>query len=76
MSVVRSISAALAFLAATGLTGCATSRTTQSGATILAGGTIYDGSSETPFVGDVVIAGDEIVYVGHNVVTIPLPPWR
>ncbi|MBL43693.1 MAG: amidohydrolase [Sphingomonadaceae bacterium] len=64
MSVVRSISTALALLAATSLTGCATPRAAQPGTTILAGGTIYDGSSETPFVGDVVIAGDEIVYVG------------
>ncbi|MDB5694972.1 MAG: amidohydrolase [Sphingomonas bacterium] len=31
---------------------------------VIRGGTIYDGSSERPFVGDVAIAGDKIVYVG------------
>src|SRR5437870_7603337 len=32
--------------------------------TIIRGGTIYDGSGEAPYVGDVAIRGDRIVYVG------------
>ena len=31
---------------------------------LIGGGTIYDGSGGTPFVGDVAIKGDRIVYVG------------
>ncbi len=31
---------------------------------IIRGGTIYDGSGETPFTGDVAVKGDKIVYVG------------
>ncbi len=31
---------------------------------VITGGTIYDGSSTDPIVGDVAIAGDRIVYVG------------
>lgn len=31
---------------------------------IIHGGTIYDGSGDTPYVGDVAIKGDKIVYVG------------
>ena len=31
---------------------------------LIRGGTIYDGSGGTPFVGDVAIKGDRIVYVG------------
>jgi len=33
-------------------------------ATVIAGGTIYDGSSTTPVTGDVVVIGDKIVSVG------------
>lgn len=31
---------------------------------LIAGGTVYDGSTAKPFTGDVAIAGDKIVYVG------------
>src|SRR3546814_7391367 len=31
---------------------------------VIRGGTIYDGSSLTPVIGDVAISGDKIVYVG------------
>ena len=31
---------------------------------IIRGGTIYDGSGGTPYVGDVALKGDKIVYVG------------
>ncbi|HLY53396.1 MAG TPA: hypothetical protein VKQ31_10335, partial [Steroidobacteraceae bacterium] len=33
---------------------------------IIRGGTIYDGSGDTPFVGDVAIRGDRIAYVGAH----------
>jgi N-acyl-D-amino-acid deacylase len=33
---------------------------------LIRGGTIYDGSGETPYVGDVAIRGDKIVYVGPH----------
>ncbi len=33
---------------------------------LIAGGTVYDGSGGTPFVGDVAIRGDRIVYVGPH----------
>ena len=33
---------------------------------IFKGGTIYDGSSNTPIIGDVAIAGDKIVYIGSK----------
>ena len=33
---------------------------------IIHGGTIYDGSGSTPYVGDVAIRGDKIVYVGPH----------
>src|SRR5204862_5386840 len=34
--------------------------------TLIRGGTIYDGSGRTPFVGDVALKGDRIVYVGPH----------
>jgi N-acyl-D-amino-acid deacylase len=34
--------------------------------TIIRGGTIYDGSGGAPYVGDVAIRGDKIVYVGSH----------
>jgi N-acyl-D-amino-acid deacylase len=37
---------------------------TQSVDTLITGGTIYDGSDGKPFVGDVAVSGDKIVYVG------------
>ena len=33
---------------------------------LIRGGTIYDGSGEAPYVGDVAIRGDKIVYVGPH----------
>ena len=33
---------------------------------IIRGGTIYDGSGGQPYVGDVALAGDKIVYVGPH----------
>jgi N-acyl-D-amino-acid deacylase len=33
---------------------------------LIKGGTIYDGSGGTPFVGDVALRGDKIVYVGEH----------
>ncbi|HUP67333.1 MAG TPA: D-aminoacylase, partial [Sphingomicrobium sp.] len=33
---------------------------------IIRGGTIYDGSGGTPFVGDVALRGDKIAYVGPH----------
>jgi N-acyl-D-amino-acid deacylase len=33
---------------------------------LIRGGTIYDGSGNTPYVGDVAIKGDKIVYVGPH----------
>ena len=33
---------------------------------LISGGTVYDGSGGAPFVGDVAIAGDRIVYVGPH----------
>jgi N-acyl-D-amino-acid deacylase len=36
------------------------------GTIVIRGGTIYDGSSHTPVIGDVVVQGDTIVYVGPS----------
>ena len=33
---------------------------------LIRGGTIYDGSGEAPYVGDVALKGDKIVYVGPH----------
>ena len=33
---------------------------------LIRGGTIYDGSGDAPFVGDVALKGDKIVYVGSH----------
>src|SRR5271163_1083966 len=32
--------------------------------TLIKGGTVYDGSEAKPFIGDVAISGDKIVFVG------------
>ena len=55
----RSVLAALVALAS--LTACAER---QSADLILRGGTIHDGTGDTPYTGDVVIQGDSIVLVG------------
>ena len=47
------------------LSACATTAPTEAEVDVLIrGGTIYDGSDATPFVGDVAIRGDTIVQVG------------
>ena len=33
---------------------------------LIKGGTIYDGTGGTPYVGDVALKGDKIVYVGPH----------
>jgi predicted amidohydrolase YtcJ len=33
---------------------------------VISGGTIYTGSDDAPFVGDVAVTGDKIVYVGPH----------
>src|SRR5437016_11627658 len=33
---------------------------------VISGGTVYDGSGSPPFVGDVALRGDRIVYVGPH----------
>ncbi|TLY84194.1 MAG: hypothetical protein E6K37_09150, partial [Gammaproteobacteria bacterium] len=33
---------------------------------VIGGGTVYDGSGSPPFVGDVALRGDRIVYVGPH----------
>src|SRR5205809_6332866 len=38
---------------------------------IIKNGTIYDGSGDAPYVGDVGISGDRIVYVGAKKLTWP-----
>ncbi|WP_334657011.1 N-acyl-D-amino-acid deacylase family protein [Sphingomonas panaciterrae] len=40
--------------------------TPRSADLVIRGGTIYDGASATPVVGDVVVTGDRIVYVGAS----------
>lgn len=48
------------------LTGCAQTRidTPPAYDLLIRGGTVYDGSGGTPFVGDVAIKGDRIAYAG------------
>lgn len=50
-----------------GTTACATSAVPpQASDYVIRGGQIYDGSSTTPFVGDVAVRGDRIVFVGKT----------
>ncbi|MCU0618111.1 MAG: D-aminoacylase, partial [Gemmatimonadaceae bacterium] len=55
----RSVLAAIVALAT--LTACTERQTAD---LILRGGTIHDGTGDTPYTGDVVIQGDSIVLVG------------
>ncbi len=41
---------------------------------LIRGGTIYDGSGGAPYVGDVAIKGDKIVYVGPHAPGAPREP--
>ena len=59
-------------LALVALTGCV-SHVPRAGAafdrpvdTVIAGGTIYDGGDTAPFIGDVALLGDRIVYAGPS----------
>lgn len=56
--------ALLLLAAAAVLPGAAAAPAPAPQATVIAGGTIYDGSSATPVTGDVVVIGDAIVAVG------------
>src|SRR5436190_12697665 len=60
---VLATAAAVAF--ATALTGSAAAPASQYDV-LIAHGTIYDGSGSKPYVGDVAIKGDRIVYVGPH----------
>jgi len=62
----KSTLCALAILAAAGVPAPALSHDAPEETTVIRGGTIYDGTSETPIVGDVVIAREQIVYVGPS----------
>jgi N-acyl-D-amino-acid deacylase len=54
--------AAVSLFAVAGLAGSAAAADTYD--VIVRGGTVYDGSGKTPFVGDVAIKGDRIAYIG------------
>lgn len=64
------IACAIALALAAGVGGCAGSASPLAGQraeavdTLIAGGTIYDGSGASPVQGDVAIRGDRIVHVG------------
>ena len=51
-------------IAVAGLLATSAATPSTSYSLIIRGGTIYDGSGGTPFVGDVAMKGDRIVYVG------------
>jgi len=53
-----------AVLFALALLGAASCTTTPAADVVLRGGTIYDGSGNAPYVGDVAMTGDSIVAVG------------
>lgn len=55
---------ALLLAAVAALPGATAAPASAPQATVIAGGTIYDGSSATPVTGDVVVVGDRIVSVG------------
>jgi N-acyl-D-amino-acid deacylase len=62
--MITSLRVALAAALTAGLCACATAPAGPRYDVVLRGGTIYDGSGGTPYVGDVAIAGDRIVAVG------------
>jgi N-acyl-D-amino-acid deacylase len=56
-------------LAVAGLLVCSAAPAPKNGTAyslLIRGGTIYDGSGGTPYVGDVAVKGDRIVYVGPH----------
>ena len=55
---------ALLLAAVAALPGATAAPASAPQAIVIAGGTIYDGSSTTPVTGDVVIIGDKIISVG------------
>jgi N-acyl-D-amino-acid deacylase len=63
---MRTTVIALAAVAAGSLSACAPVQPEPSYDVVIRGGTIYDGSGGAPYVGDVAIAGDRIVYVGRS----------
>lgn len=60
--MIGSLSAAAALLGVSG----AAAKADEAADVIIRGGTIYDGGEGKPFVGDVVLRGDQIVYVGKS----------
>jgi N-acyl-D-aspartate/D-glutamate deacylase len=55
-----------AALTALAVFAAGTAHAQQAADILIRGGTIYDGSDAKPFVGDVAVAGDRIVYVGPH----------
>jgi len=53
-------------VAVAGLLATSAAPTPASYSVIIRGGTIYDGSGTEPYVGDVALRGDKIVYVGKH----------
>jgi N-acyl-D-amino-acid deacylase len=53
-------------LAVAGLLATSAAPVPASYSVLIRGGTIYDGSGNTPYVGDVALKGDKIVYVGPH----------
>ena len=60
---ISNVMAGLMLSSALALTGSALGQGTQADV-LITGGTIYDGSPDKPFTGDVAISGDKIVFVG------------
>ena len=63
-SLTRSWSRNLAALTAALLVACSPATTPPAYDLVLRGGTIYDGSGEPGFVGDIAINGDELAAIG------------
>lgn len=61
MASALGLAAAMAFIASA---QPAQAQAARNADLVIRGGTIYDGSSQTPVIGDVAISGDKIVYVG------------
>src|SRR3546814_5001115 len=61
MASALGLAAAMAFIASA---QPAQAQAARNADLVIRGGTIYDGSSLTPVIGDVAISGDKIVYVG------------